>query len=854
MSSNYWKYSTYSKVDSQVKKNFPLKKPREHQLETISEIKEAIDKGYKYIVLEAGTGTGKSVIAATLASLYDSSYILTVTKQLQDQYLKDFGKLGFKLVKGRANFKCKKYAEDSLELGCDEGRCILEGYSCDYSKRNKPGVCDYFYQKWQALNSDVVISNYHYMFLELNYNQDFKKRNLMICDEAHNLESTIMNQLKLEFTRKELKEYVGINLSKSLADELQNGDYNDWIQFINRITDIYRKELNRIKNIKKKKIKEKVYFLKNRLNECYHFINHIKNNPDMWICDYNGRFGIIEFKPLKVDRYAKNTLFSYADVCLFMSATILDYKLFAKWLGINENEVYAIRRKSPFKVNRNPIKTYDDFNLAYKYLNLNAPKTIPTIKEILEIHKNDKGIIHTVSHNCKKFLKKELDNDRLIDHKTSDRAEKLEKYKKSKEPLVLISPSMNEGVDLPGNLCRFQIIFKIPFPSLANKQIENRKNMEPEWYGYKTALALVQTYGRGMRYKDDYCKTYFIDSRLKKYIRDDELSNKFLPDFFKDAIDITPADIRMHDIPDDGPEISTSTTPVDAPEISISLTPEEKINLKHSLIKQGEYLKRNNSEDALLFYKELLSHEFFANDYYPYKMMSKICKENQYYSDEADIIIRFFKSGIYCDERQFRWFKRRLKQLSKKNYFDFSQMPSLEEEFNHNGNLNKDNIDTPVLCSEKIISSTSIDETVSDVSDTLKSQEDIKYDLIVEGNKLINDKNYGKAIDFHKHLLNHELFINDYYLYKILSKLYHYNNQFGDEVNIIKSFFKSGIYCNEKQFRWFIRRLKKLSRDNYFDFTEISELKEQFKNNGALNKHLSDLPVPTAVKIKNMHK
>ena len=104
-----WPYSNYSKIDQIIKENFPFQKPRPNQLETISEIKKAVEMGYKYIVLEAGTGTGKSAMAATLASIYESSYILTVTKQLQDQYLEDFKNLGFKLVKGKSNFKCKKY-------------------------------------------------------------------------------------------------------------------------------------------------------------------------------------------------------------------------------------------------------------------------------------------------------------------------------------------------------------------------------------------------------------------------------------------------------------------------------------------------------------------------------------------------------------------------------------------------------------------------------------------------------------------------------------------------------------------------------------------------------------------------
>ena len=215
-----WPYTDYSKVDPEVERNFPFPKARESQLECISEIREAIDKGYKYIVLEAGTGTGKSAMAATLASMYDSNYILTVTKQLQDQYLNDFKERGFRLVKGRNNFKCRSYLDEGMELFCDEGRCVSEGYKCRYSLKGhadaitEANTCHYFYQKYLAMNSDVVISNYSYMFLELNYVDDFTDRVLMVCDEAHNLETTIMDLLKLEFRRNDLKEYLKMDFAK----------------------------------------------------------------------------------------------------------------------------------------------------------------------------------------------------------------------------------------------------------------------------------------------------------------------------------------------------------------------------------------------------------------------------------------------------------------------------------------------------------------------------------------------------------------------------------------------------------------------------------------------------------------
>ena len=514
-----WQYSTYSKIDPLARRHFPFKKARPDQLETISEIIHAISRGYRYIVLESGTGTGKSAIAYTLASIYDSSYILTVTKQLQQQYLNDFSSL--KLVKGRKNFECSQYINQS----CDEGKCILEGEPC----RDPQNTCDYYSQKFAALNSKTVISNYHYMFLELNYVGDFTKRQLLICDEAHNLEGTLMSQLKLEFSIDDLEKYLKLEIGDDILFELENGDYDVWLQFIGEIRDSYQRELSRISDVRKPHLLEKISFIRKEISDCSRFIENIAYDPYSWIFDYDSDCRIIEFKPLKVDRYAQNTLLRHGDVCIFMSASILDYEFFLKCLGIDHSQVYAIRRKSPFDLKRNPIMAYEGFNLSHKTIGEDAPKTIDVIRSILDRHRDEKGIIHTVSAACRDYLIDNINDPRLIGHNTQNRSEQLEKFKSSERPLVLISPSMNEGVDLPGDLCRFQIMYKLPYPDLADKQIRYRANADSDWYDYKTALSLIQTYGRGMRHEDDYCKTYFIDSRIAEFI----LNNRFIPESFK---------------------------------------------------------------------------------------------------------------------------------------------------------------------------------------------------------------------------------------------------------------------------------------------------------------------------------
>ena len=87
--------------------NWSLKKhlPRPGQEEIIDEIIYAIDEGYTNIILEAGTGIGKSAIATTIANYMETSYIITMTNQLQEQYLNDFEYM-LSEIKGRGNYDC----------------------------------------------------------------------------------------------------------------------------------------------------------------------------------------------------------------------------------------------------------------------------------------------------------------------------------------------------------------------------------------------------------------------------------------------------------------------------------------------------------------------------------------------------------------------------------------------------------------------------------------------------------------------------------------------------------------------------------------------------------------------------
>jgi len=106
-------------------------------------------------------------------------------------------------------------------------------------------------------------------------------------------------------------------------------------------------------------------------------------------------------------------------------------------------------------------------------------------------------------------------------------------HKESDEDTVIVSPSMNTGVSFDDDTARFQIIAKVPYPSLASQKNKLRQKNNPEWYSWKTSSVLQQSCGRIVRSGLDYGDTIIIDESFGDVIR---YSSHFLPEWFQESI------------------------------------------------------------------------------------------------------------------------------------------------------------------------------------------------------------------------------------------------------------------------------------------------------------------------------
>jgi Rad3-related DNA helicase len=158
---------------------------------------------------------------------------------------------------------------------------------------------------------------------------------------------------------------------------------------------------------------------------------------------------------------------------------------------------------------------------------------IKWIKKILDKYKNKKGIIHTVNYEITEWVKENVDDERLLFHDTSNRQEILDKHLYSKEPTVLVSPSMMSGVDLKDDLARFQILLKIPYPNISSQKIKSRNKTNKNWYQFKTCVDIIQSYGRAVRSNEDYADFYILDSNFSDVVK---YSSHYLPEYLQSAI------------------------------------------------------------------------------------------------------------------------------------------------------------------------------------------------------------------------------------------------------------------------------------------------------------------------------
>ncbi|MBT7913725.1 ATP-dependent DNA helicase [Candidatus Bathyarchaeota archaeon] len=547
---------------------FPYPTVRPEQTRAINFALDAFyNQGKRFVIIEAGTGTGKSGIGLSISRYMNAhrlpphpttvetarakeqapevdkgTWFLTTQKILQDQYVKDFGAPAgwMRSVKSSSNYQCSRKKGNS----CAESRQLLKGEpeGSAFKRACNGGGCVYVQARTAWAESAESVTNFPYFMTLGNFANGVKTRRLLVVDEAHNIEGELSKFIDVSVTETFAKRVLKLDVPRDLRTQHQVVRWirDTYFPKVKSHLDNVKKIMTKFKGLKDKlskiaSIARQMDLLNGHHDKIEKFLKvYDKENWVMNIVKGDGRAQRkFEFKVIDVAPFSESNLFRFGDRVLLMSATILNAKAYCESLGIPADQVATLEISTPFPIENRPILYAPSGRMSRAHINDTLPKMAETIKMLMEHHKDEKGIIHTHTFRIANFLRENIRSSRILVHDSANREDVLQNHLDSKKPTILLSPSMTEGVDLKGDSSRFQIVCKIPYPYLGDPLTKKRMNRWPWWYGLQTAKTIVQGVGRSVRSIDDHAVTYILDEDWHYFYG---RNREMFPTSFKDAL------------------------------------------------------------------------------------------------------------------------------------------------------------------------------------------------------------------------------------------------------------------------------------------------------------------------------
>ena len=502
---------------------------RPYQREAVEFIRNS---SKRFQILEIPTGGGKSLAGMTCGILAGGANYLCSTKLLQSQLVSDFPEA--RSLWGRANYPCTKDASRN----CDECS-VTEDDPCDKG-------CPYKNAKEALIGSKLRILNYSYYLVETQFVGRLRGAKFSIVDEADALENTLVNHICLSFTERALNK-LGLEEGPSRKTASSKTGVASWKDFGNAALMNCRDIIHDLDKIISEwgKIEEDWQYATLKEHEYYVHLaerceTFIENVDETWIMEeQEGTRGgtTTVFRPIWITpELAEEFMWKYSDRWMLMSASFPPIPVVCKQLGIDPDDVDYYQAPSMFPIERRPINIWPVANLTSKTMDVEVPKLIKGIKKILDMHPDEKGLIHSVSFKLGKQILEGAKSKRLLIHNSHDRQEVVDRFTGRDDNSVLISPSLERGVSLENDLCRFVIVAKAPFLSLLDKVVSSRvygSAIGKLWYSSLMMQTVLQMCGRGMRHSSDFCVSYILDAQVNRVYTS---KPSLWPEWFSEAI------------------------------------------------------------------------------------------------------------------------------------------------------------------------------------------------------------------------------------------------------------------------------------------------------------------------------
>ncbi|MEF8813889.1 MAG: ATP-dependent DNA helicase [Halovenus sp.] len=526
---------------ARIFEEFPAPSYRGRQEQALADIRDAFAAGNDVVLVRAPTGSGKSLLARAIAgcaatpaeagpgeslgAYYTTPQVSQLEDVAGDPLLADLN-----VIRGKNNYSCILPGETDTPV--NRAPCARErGFDCQVKHR-----CPYFSDRAIAANQSIAAMTLAY-FMQTAGSDVFGMRDVVVIDEAHGLGDWA-------------EMYAAIELGPDTVPPWENGrppaidDLADAAEYADYLGTLCNRGLETLRGNAELTAEEVARRdrLQELRSELSWFTEGYRNpkSPTTWVVDQpDGEGSRVTIKPMNPERYLAHTVWDRGHSFALLSATILDKDAFCANVGLDPGRVALVNVPHTFPVEHRPLYDVTRGKMTYEHREETLPKIARVLVRLMQHHPSEKGLVHCHSYAIQERLAALLAEfgveGRVRSHDREARDGQLAAWQRSDDPELFLSVKMEEALDLEGDLCRWQLLCKAPYPNTRDSRVAARL-AEGQWgWYYRTALrTVIQACGRVVRSPDDYGATYVGDSSLLDLF---ERARTDMPDWFATQVD-----------------------------------------------------------------------------------------------------------------------------------------------------------------------------------------------------------------------------------------------------------------------------------------------------------------------------
>jgi Rad3-related DNA helicase len=526
---------------SRIHDEFPAPEYRGAQERALADIRDAYEAGNEVVLVRAPTGSGKSLLARAIAgcarqasaddptrpvgAYYTTPQVSQLDDVAGDALLEDLA-----IVRGKGNYRCILPGESDTPV--NRAPCVRErGFDCEVEHR-----CPYFSDRAIAANRAIAAMTLAY-FMQTAGSDVFGQRDVVVVDEAHGLGEWAEMYATIDLGPDTVPVWEAV--PAPAVDDLEDAAaYADRLEAVadRRLTELRQSvELDPDEVAARDRLEE--------LRSALSWFTEAYRDPDApttWVVDQpDGEGTRVTIKPMNPASYLQHTVWDRGQRFALLSATMLSKDAFCASVGLDPARVALVEVPHTFPVEHRPLYDVTRGKMTYEERDATLPKVADVLVGLMARHADEKGLVHCHSYAIQDRLADLLADRgvaaRVRRHASENRDAELAAWKRTDAPEVFLSVKMEEALDLEGEMARWQVLCKAPYPNTRDSRVAHRlEEGQWAWY-YRAALrTVIQACGRIVRSPDDYGATYLADASLLDLF---ERARADMPDWFAEQVD-----------------------------------------------------------------------------------------------------------------------------------------------------------------------------------------------------------------------------------------------------------------------------------------------------------------------------